>query len=213
MAETLNVEIRESRGKRSARRLRKTGKIPGVLYGHGQESISLSVPSDALNTLVTHGSRLVTLAGAVHESAFIREVQWDTWGTHILHVDLTRVSATEKVEVQVGIELRGEAPGIKEGGMVEHLVHEVQMECPAAAIPEKLSVNINELQLEGSITMAELELPKGATLLGDPTVVVVQCVVPAEVPEEVEAAEPAEPEVIGAKEEKEEEEEQESKKS
>ncbi|HUT13134.1 MAG TPA: 50S ribosomal protein L25 [Thermoguttaceae bacterium] len=204
MAETLKVEVRESRGKRNARRLRKTGKIPGILYGHGEENVSLSVPSETLKTMVMHGSRLVTLASGVDESAFIRDVQWDTWGTHILHVDFTRISATEKVDVQVGVELRGEAPGIKEGGIIEHLVHKVHIECPAGAIPEKISVSINELKLDDSITIADLELPKGAVPLGDPTVVVVQCVLPGEVAEEeVAEAAPGEPEVIGAKEEEE----------
>jgi len=208
MAQTLKVEARQSRGKRNARRLRKTGKIPGVLYGHGLENITLSVPSETLRSLVTHGSRLVNLAGGVDQSAFIRDVQWDTWGTHILHVDFTRISATEKVEVQVGIELRGEAPGIKDGGIIEHLIHEVRIECPAGSIPEKLSVSVNELKLDDSITIADLEMPKGAVSAGDPSAVVVQCVLPAEVvEEEVVEAEPGEPEVIGAKEEEEEEEE------
>jgi large subunit ribosomal protein L25 len=202
MPDQLSVEVRQTRGKHNTRRLRKTGGTPGVLYGHGKENVCLTVPADTLHTLIQHGSRLVTLAGGVNESAFIREVQWDTWGTHVLHVDFTRVSADEKVQLQVPVELRGEAPGIKEGGVVEQLVHEVELECPAAAVPERIRVNINELGLRGSITIADLQLPEGATVLADPTAVVVHCVEPVELPEE-EIAEAAatEPEVIGAKEE------------
>ena len=202
MAEELHVEVRESRGKHSNRRLRNTGRIPGVLYGHGLENVSLAVPADALSALVMHGGRLVSLTGGVHESAFIREVQWDTWGTHVLHVDFTRISEHEKVEVQVPVELRGEAPGVKEGGVVEQLVHEVDLECPAGSIPEKLSISINDLRLHDSITVADLDLPDGASVLGDATAVIVHCVEPVEVPEEevVEAA-AGEPEVISAKEE------------
>ena len=83
-----------------------------------------------------HGSRLVDLTGAVSESAFIRELQWDTYGTHVVHVDFTRISADELVKVHLTIELRGEAPGVKEGGVVDQLIHHVEVECPAGNIPE-----------------------------------------------------------------------------
>jgi large subunit ribosomal protein L25 len=149
---------------------------------------------------VRHGGRLVNLTGAVSESAFVREVQWDTWGSHILHLDLTRISLHEKVEIEVKVELRGEAPGVREGGVVQQLVPELRIDCPAGSIPEKLSVSINALALNAEIKAGDLELPEGATLLDDPETVVVQCVVPAELPEEAAAAAgPAEPEVIGAK--------------
>ncbi len=205
MAEVLTVEIREHAGKHHSRRLRNSGSIPVVLYGHGKENVCLSASAEQLDAVIRHGSRLIDLTGAVGESAFIREVQWDTWGTHVLHVDFTRISADEKVDVQLLVELRGEAPGVKEGGVVEHLIHEVHVECPASAVSEKLEVNINSLKLGESITVADLKLPEGASVHGDPTAVVVHCVEPVEGPEE-EAAEaaPTEPEVIGAKEKEEE---------
>ena len=202
MAEELKVEIRSSLGKHSSRRLRKAGGVPGVLYGHGKENVCLSAPADTLDALVTHGGRLVTLIGGVNESAFIRDVQWDIWGTHVLHVDFTRVSEDEKVEVEIPIELRGEAPGLKEGGVVEQIIHQLQIDCPAGNVPERISASINNLKLHDSITVADLELPDGATVLGETSAVVVHCVEPIEVPEEavVEAA-PGEPEVIGMKDE------------
>jgi len=198
MAEELNVELRENRGKRNSRRLRKAGSVPAVLYGHRKENVSLAVPAEPLDAMVQHGNRLVTLTGAVSESAFIREVQWDVWGTHVVHVDFTRISEHEKVQVQVAVEVRGEAPGVKEGGVVEQLVHGVEIDCPASAIPERLHVNVNHLKLHDAITVADLKLPDGATVLGDPATVVVHCIEPVAVPEE-EVAEPAagEPEVIG----------------
>jgi large subunit ribosomal protein L25 len=208
MAETLQVTVRDKGGKHNTRRLRREGHTPAVLYGHGLENVCLSVPSDQLDAALRHGSRLVSLAGAVNESAFIRDLQWDTYGTHVLHVDLTRISADELVEVVVSIELRGEAPGVKEGGVVDHALHQVEIECPASAIPEKLYVNINHLNLNGSITLGQLELPEKAKAFGDPDTVVVQCVVPVEKPEEeLGEAAPGEPEVIGAKKEEEGEEE------
>jgi large subunit ribosomal protein L25 len=209
MAEQLVVENRDLRGKLDNRRLRRSGKIPAVLYGHGLDNICLSVSSEALSLALKHGSRLVDLTGAVSESAFIREMQWDTWGTHVLHVDLTRISADEVVEVTLTIELRGEAPGVRTGGVVDQLIHDVEISCPAGSIPEKLQVNINHLKLEESIKLADLTLPQGAKLLAeDLDAIVVQCIVPQELPEE-EAGEAVagEPEVIGAKKEEEGEEE------
>ena len=144
MAGQLDVELRETRGKNNARRLRMAGSIPAVLYGHGQQSVALSVPSGPLTAMVHKGSRLVNLAGGLDESAFIREVQWDTWGDAILHIDFTRVSAGESVEVELTVELRGEAPGVKEGGVVNQPSRQIQLNCPMTAIPDKL-VSVNNV--------------------------------------------------------------------
>lgn len=200
MAELLQVELRQTRGKRDARRNRRAGKLPAVLYGHGQETVSLLVSSERFVAAVRHGARLVKLSGAVEDQAFIREIQWDTWGLHALHVDFTRVSEHEKVEVQVTVELRGEAPGVKAGGVVKQQVHVLEIECEATAIPEKLYVNINHLELEQAITIAQLELPPGIVVLAEPETVVVECAEPVEIEEEAPAAAAeAEPEVIGRK--------------
>ncbi len=202
MALQLAVEPRHTRGKRNNLRLRRAGKIPAILYGHGLECVSLSVETDTLAAAIHHGSRLVSLTGAVDESAFIRDLQWDTWGTNIIHVDFTRISEHEIVEIRLPIELRGESPGVREGGVVLQLVHEVEIACPASAIPEKLAVNINHLKLNDSVSLGDLELPQGAKLLAsDLEMVAVECVVPQEQLEE-EAAEavPGEPEIIGEKE-------------
>ncbi len=205
MTEELLVQIREEHGKRRNRRMRKSGSIPAVLYGHGEKSVSLSMAADAFGSLLRHGARMVALTGAVQESALIREVQWDTWGGEVLHVDFTRVSAHEKVEVRVGVTLRGEAPGTHAGGIVEQILHEIHLLCPAAEVPEKIEVRVNALNVGSSISVADLVLPSGATALTGADEIVVHCVVPAEVPEE-EVAEggEGEPEVIGDKKEGEE---------
>jgi large subunit ribosomal protein L25 len=209
MALELAVQPRDTQGKRRNRRLRRSGQIPAILYGHGLENVSLSVEAEAITAAIRHGSRLVSLTGAVSESAFIRELQWDTYGTHIVHVDFTRISEHEIVQVRVPVELRGEAPGVREGGVVVQLIHEVEIACPASVIPERLAVNINHLKLTESIALAALELPEGAKILAaDPEAVVVQCNIPVELPEEgAGQAVAGEPEVIGAKEEEEESEE------
>ncbi len=121
-----------------------------------------------------------------------------------MHVDFTRVSEHEKVQVQVVLELRGEAPGMKAGGVVKQQIHDVEVECEATAIPDRLYVNINHLELGQSISIAQLELPPGIVVLGDPETLVVECVEPVVVEEEAPAAAEAEPEVIGRKKEEEE---------
>ena len=150
--------------------------------------------------VVRRGGRVVELKGAVNEKALIRDLQWDTFGTHVLHVDFARVSEHERIEVKVAVELRGQAVGVKDGGVVEHFVHEVEIECEALSIPARLELNINDLKVGDSITAAELPLPSGVTLISDPDAVLVHCV---EARDEAEAAAPAagaaEPEVIGRK--------------
>lgn len=199
MAEELDVQVRETRGTRDARRLRRAGTTPAVLYGHGKETVPLSVASEKLSAAIRHGARVVTLTGAVSEKAFIRELQWDTFGAHVMHVDFARVFEHEMVEVTVAIGLRGEAPGVKDGGVVQHYVHEVTIECEVTLIPEKLYANINGLKVGDSLPLSAIELPARAKLLADPETVVVQCVQPAAEEEVAEAAatEGAEPEVIG----------------
>jgi large subunit ribosomal protein L25 len=206
MAESIQVQVREQLGKRNTRRLRRGGSVPAVLYGHGLENLNLAIPADEIDAAVRHGSRLVNLAGAVNDRAFIRELQWDTFGLHLVHVDLTRVSEHEMVEVHVQIELRGEAPGVREGGVISHLIHELSIECEVTSIPEKIHVNINHLKLEGKITIGDLELPPGVKVDADPEEIVVECVVPAAEEEEAVGEGAAEPEVIGRKKEEGEEE-------
>ncbi|MDZ4819149.1 MAG: 50S ribosomal protein L25 [Planctomycetota bacterium] len=199
MAEELKVEVRSGRGTREAKRLRVEGKIPAVLYGHGQESVSLAVCSEQFSAALRHHSRLVDLKGEVNESALIRELQWDTFGVEVLHVDFTRVSADERIEVEVSIELRGVAPGTKENGVIQHLLHEITIECLAISIPEKIQVKLNALNKGDEITAGQIELPEGVTLISDPELVVVQCVEPTAEEDLEPGADGAEPEVIGRK--------------
>jgi large subunit ribosomal protein L25 len=199
MAEALNVEVREPQGKRAARRLRTSGVIPGILYGHGETNVSLAVPKLQIATAVRRGARVVELKGAVNEKAFIRDLQWDVYGVDILHVDFARVSEHERITLQVAVELRGQAPGAKAGGVVELMVHELEIECEALRIPEKLEVNVNELELDGAVTAGQIKLPPGVTLVSDPEAVVVHCVQPVEHDESLGGEGGAEPEVIGRK--------------
>ena len=203
--QSLNVQIRESHGKRRNRRLRNTGKTPAVLYGHKQETLSLVIAEEEIAAIVRGGNRFVALQGAVNEKAFIKECQWNTWGTKILHIDFARVSEHEKMRVTVAIELRGEAPGTKDGGVVKHTLHSIDLECEAASVPEKIEVNINNLLFNQPLYVKDLVLPLGAKALVDPMTVVVNCSPQVEVSEETTPEGGNEPEIIGRKKAEEEE--------
>src|SRR5438067_2036282 len=192
--EILNVKGRNTQGKRPARRMRRSGGTPAILYGHGEKNVSLTLSSDELEAIVRHGHRVVDLKGAANETARIRELQWDTWGSHILHVDLVRASKDEVVEEKVALVLRGEAPGVKEGGVLKQGLHEVRIRCRVSAIPERVECNINNLVLNGLIKVADLSAPEGVTIISDPEQIVVQVVPPAEIVEEAPTTEGAEPE-------------------
>lgn len=201
---SIDVQVREQHGSRNSRRMRAAGQTPAVLYGQGAETVSLSIPSDQVASVIVGGAKLVEMKGGASGSALVRDVQWDAFGNEVLHVDLNRVSASEKVEVTLPIELRGVAPGTREGGTVTQSLHELTLICPASAIPDKLECNINELGLDGAITVGDLDLGANVETTASPEDVVVSCA--EEVVAEVEAvaADGAEPEVIGEKQEEDE---------
>ena len=200
MAENLNVKRRDKLGGGNNRRLRGTGQVPAVLYGHGEASIPLAIESSAIMNVIRHGHKLVRLQGDAAEGAFIKAVQWDVYGKQLIHIDLLRVSDTEKVTTTVTVELKGTAAGLGEGGIIEFVLHELEIECPAASVPDKLIVNVNDLHLDQAIHARQVPLPERARVLDDPELVVVHCIKP-HVEEDVAATagiEPgaAEPELI-----------------
>ena len=142
MANLLTVEPRTKFGKRNNYRLHREGKLPAVLYGHGEEAVSLTLGADQLEAVVRHGAKVVDLEGAASGKALLQDVQWDTFFHQVLHVDLLRVKAGDKVTVEVPIELKGEAPGVNDGGIIEHLIHSVEIEVPLDLVPEKLHIKI-----------------------------------------------------------------------
>lgn len=172
--------------------------VPAILYGHGEACVPLAASREAVEAAVRHGSRIVELKGAVKTSALVREMQWDTFGVEPLHVDFIRVSASDRVHVKVPIDLKGESPGQRSGGILSLVLHEVEIECRADAIPDKLHAMVGHLDVGGVIKVHDLELPAGAKVLVDAEEVVVTCVKPVEKGGEAAAA-PAEPEVIGRK--------------
>ena len=196
MSDFLTTEKREGAGTREAKQVRATGRVPVVLYGHKEANAFLSVNQDEIMAVLRHGGKVVDLKGAVSEKAMVREVQWDTYGKEVLHVDLARVSATEVVKATVSIELRGTAAGQKSGGHIEFIRHEIDIKCPVLSVPEKIVLSITNLELDGHIYAKDVPLPQGATLVTKADTLVLQCVA-AKLTEEASAGgNVAEPEVI-----------------
>ncbi len=199
---TLVTEKRTELGTAECRRLRKRGIVPGNVYGHNQDPVAISTSAESLNSIVLAGTRVVdfNLGGAV-EKAMFREVQWDTFGTHIQHFDLVRIRADERVTVEVPIELRGMAPGTTAGGVLDQQLRSLTVECLAFEIPDSIAVRIGALEVGQAIHVSDVELPADINLHNPPEAVVVQVVQAAE--EELEEAEAVEvsvePEVIGRK--------------
>jgi large subunit ribosomal protein L25 len=207
MSETLQVARRDRTGKLYNRRLREAGQLPAVLYGHGKECVNLSIPRDQLDASLRHGAKVVNLSGGESGQALLQDIQWDTFQRSVLHVDLLRIEKGEKVTVEVPLQVRGEAPGEHNGGVVELMIFSVEIEAEVGDLPEVLHLNVNHLELGESLPLSAIEdLPPGATILGDVEQTAVQCLEPTEQPEE-EAAEltGAEPEVIGEKDDREDE--------
>jgi len=214
-APTLTAEPRERVGSRESKRVRARGGLPAVVYGHKEDPVSVTL--DARDTLLHlhRGERIFQLqmGGQTQtQVVLVKDIQFDHLGTNPIHVDLARVSLTERVHANIPVKLKGDAKGLKAAGAVMlHPVTEVEIECEVRHLPEHLDVDISHLGVNEVVTAGEIPLPEGSMkLLTDPTAVLAQIVWQAVVEtgeEEEVTAEGGEPEVIGAKEREEEEEE------
>lgn len=187
-------------GTRYAARLRKEGLLPAVVYGHKQDNVPVAVNYREFTDLLHDNVHLIQLAvDSKTESCLIKEVQWNHLGTQIIHVDLARVDLSEEVEVEVELEFTGEPKALEQpGAVLSKPLDALEVSCRADEIPETITVDISELDLEGAITVADLKLPEGVKAVTDAETVVAQIVIVEEAPEDTEepAAEGAEPEVI-----------------
>ncbi len=206
----LVAQERQGHGTKIARRLRKAGKIPAVVYGHGEATTSVVLAADELTKAVRHGARVIDLKqGDKLQKALIRELQWDPLGHEILHADFTRVSADERITLDVRVELRGTAPGVTAGGVLVQQLHNLHVECSVINVPESIRVSVAELQMDQILHVRDLVLPEGVIVKNDPDAIVAQVsqkLVEAEAPAAVAPTDQAEPEVIGKKKEEEPEE-------
>ncbi|MDO4569432.1 MAG: 50S ribosomal protein L25 [Planctomycetia bacterium] len=197
--EVLEVKSRDVFGKRRIRRMRAGGLVPAVLYGHQQEALPLCVEANAMMMLLRRGHQIVNLQGVANCEALVKEVQWNVWGNEILHVDFTRIDANEKIEVVIPVVLKGDAVGLREGGVVELLIHEVRVSCSASNVPDELVIRVGDLGLGQSISLEDITLPEGVELDLPADSVFVHCVEKKEEVLESSEITGAEPEVIARK--------------
>jgi large subunit ribosomal protein L25 len=210
MSEVLTIQAQardpiknKGTGSRVARRLRAQGQIPAIVYGHKQDPQPITLARDDVWSMIKAGGHLAQLrTGDATQMVLVRDVQWDHLGKEIIHLDFARVSADEVIETQVPIQLHGTAPGTAEGGVLEFLVHSLDISCRANAIPDQIRVEIGELHLGKGVHVRDLALPEGVTPNVDADLLIVQVVARAVAPEPTPAegeAAAAEPEVIGRK--------------
>ncbi|OGF18179.1 MAG: hypothetical protein A2W00_09870 [Candidatus Eisenbacteria bacterium RBG_16_71_46] len=183
---------REVLGKGGARKARAAGQIPGVLYGHGETPVPVAIGARDFEMALRHhrgGNAIVGLALAGSEfTALIRDVQYDPVSQSIIHVDFQHISLTETIEVEVAVHLVGTPVGVKDrGGILEHIVREVEVRCLPTAIPPSLDVDVSALDIGDSVHVRDLQA-SNVTVLSDPDETIAT-VVPPTVMEEKPAEE------------------------
>lgn len=201
---TLRAEIRHDHGTRAAYSLRRSGRLPAVLYGEGGDTVSLSLDRHEFENLLRHHERVFDLEyDGGKQQVLVHEVQFDHLGDQLLHVDLIRASRGKKVEVSVPLDFVGHPKGMPKGEFVKNL-QEVEISATPRSIPEAIVVHVHDLDVGDVLHVSDLEMPEGVECLADPETVVCGIHARAEVEETAEgeegeavSTESAEPEVIG----------------
>jgi large subunit ribosomal protein L25 len=199
------VESRANTGKGAVRKLRAAGRIPAILYGQGRESVPLTIDPRALEKVLKTGGANALLDLTVEGRsdlgspvALVKELQRHPIRGTILHADLYQVDLTKTVEVEVPIHLLGKAKGIDFGGILEHSLREVALECLPRSIPASIEVDVSNMEIGDVIHVRDLTLPAGVSLLSDPDLGVVHVALPAAEETPVVAAAEAAPTAEGA---------------
>ena len=209
------VHKRDVTGTRATKRLRKSGLIPGVIYGHGKDAVLIAVEPhvlrEALHTSAgMHAVLDVTFEGQKRgHKAIVKELVLDRVKSNVIHVDLQEIRLDETIETTVSIHFEGEARGVKAGGMLDESTREVTVKGLVTAIPEHLVLDISELDMNETLQVANLVVPEGIEVMADPEEVLCSVLPPRKVEVEegvegeevVEGVAAAEPELVGKKEE------------
>lgn len=196
----LIAQERSDYGRKASRTFREEGLLPANIYGLGKENLTVTVNTKEFTRIFMAGHRIFTLeVGDGKEQSVIKEVQYDNLGSEVIHVDFTRIDITQKITLEVGVELIGTVVS----GVIQFPMKEVKVESLPTGFPASISINIMELKIGDVIRIEDLEVPEGCVFVDDPEALVLQIVAPIEeVEEEVveevdEEADGAEPEVIG----------------
>jgi len=188
---TLEAKRRQRCGTAAARALRHQGLIPAILYGHGQEALPLAVSREALLEAIGSGAHMLALkVDGQEEQVLIRDIQYDTFGDELIHVDFARVASDELISIEVPLELHGTAKGVLGGGVLNQPLHRLAIQCLAGNIPDVIRVEISNLDINDAVHVRDLVLPPGVKTNVPPDTVVVMVHPPKA--EEVVTAAPAE---------------------
>jgi large subunit ribosomal protein L25 len=200
--EKVTATRRPELGTRANKRLRDQGLLPGVIYGHKEAVVPIKLNRKEVVNHLNHGTHLfeLSLEGQV-ENVLIKDVQYDPFGIDVIHVDFTRVDLNERVTVTVALELKGEPKGEKDGGVLQQVIAELEIECLVTEIPDRIVQDVSGMEKDSVMHISDLKLPPGVKVLQDPEQVVCQV---REVQEEAAAPAAAEegaaePEIIGKK--------------
>jgi len=200
---TLKAEPRQAAGSRAAKRLRRDGKLPAIVYGRDQSPASITLDHHEVEQHLERGHRVVKLdVGGEFQPCQFKESQYDYLGSTLVHVDLVRVDLSQRVKLTVELEFRGTPKGAIEGGQLRREMTDMEIECLVAQIPELIRVDVSDLGLDDVLHVKDIALPDGITALTDPeaAVAMVRLPIAAEAEAAPELAEgeaaAAEPEVI-----------------
>jgi large subunit ribosomal protein L25 len=210
---TIAVEVRTSRGKNEARRMRKDGKIPAVVYGAYKDAVSIAISPKEISKVTRSSSGLNTIFNIAVEGGettpvMVVDQQVDPIRGRLLHADLKRIDLSKRITVTVPVHTEGEPYGVKvQGGLLEIITRDVEIECLPDDIPESFTVNVADLKIGESKRSSDIAMPGAIKLVSDPQSVIAHIVSlrAEEAPAPVEGAAAAEPEVAKAKGKKEEE--------
>ena len=190
----LEVAPREHTGSREARRLRKQGLIPGVLYGRGDTPHAISVPERDLRRALTGGSGMHTILDVVLDGntplpSILKDFQQDPLRGKLVHVDLQEVRLDQAITATVTVELVGaeDAPGVREGGALSQVAREVNVEALPMEVPEHLDLDVSGMAMGDTLRIADLDAREGVTFLDDPETVLATLTMPTRVEEPEEA--------------------------
>ena len=191
----ITVERRTSRKKGAARKARRAGIIPAVFYGPRRSTVTVAVKSAEFDKKLAHleGSHLIRLLNPgrdaeLHDKAVIlREVQLHPVSGNVLHADFFEVDLTERLIVSVALHFVGKAAGVTDGGILQPIQREIEVECLPTEIPRYIEVDVSPLGIHEAVHLGELKLPEGVTAVGDPEQALVTVLPPT-----VEEAKPAE---------------------
>ena len=204
MAQTttkLDVKSRAGEGSRAARRLRRTGRVPGVLYGGDGEPVGFDADARELRLALASSGAVLDLSvdGAATTPVVLKEAQRDPVRGQTVHVDLLRVRLDQAIHAVVPIELTGvdDSPGAKEGGVLEQITRELNVEALPTAIPESIVHDVSEMQIGETVVLSAIAVPEGVTLLDDLEETMVATLSPPRLQAEVEEEIEAETELVG----------------